>query len=107
MDVQEPPIITNPEAFIKEQYDLLSPNWATLTGKEQFDIIRSKYQSIASGTTTVNGVLPVDTTDAAYKVFALKLSIAYIYSQSGSNPAVAECLGLEDISAMGEEAIYQ
>ena len=89
--------ITDPAVFIADQYKQLSPNWDTLTGKEQYDIISSKYQSIHSGTTTVNGVLPPDTEDVIYRKLATSLAIAYISNQSGDNPEVMELIGIKRI----------
>lgn len=96
------PIITDPAAFVAEQYAVLSTNWDTLTGKEQFDIINAKFASIASGTKTVNGVLPSGTPDAQYKQIAFALAQAHIYKQSGNNEEVADYMGYKDVTALAE-----
>ena len=96
------PLITDPAEFIKDAYAALSPNWDTLTGKEQFDIINAKFAAIASGTTTVNGVLPSDTPDATYRQFASSLAKGYIFEQAENNEAVGELLGIKDVTALTE-----
>ncbi len=92
-------IIFEPDVFIKEKYEELSPKWHVLTGKEQLEILTVKMPVQKVSFTLAPDA---DTGDATYKSAASMLSRLYVYTQSGHNSAVGDVLGLKEVTAWSE-----